>query len=453
MDISSIRDTKEKVINNEKNRFNDMSKVEVLFKVDEFWKELRNELDMYNRAKSDISKSVKNSSNEIKLDIEGHEDDIILKIKERKYELCNLTKGQLVRLSKILGAEINIKKNNLDKLENERKSLLSNISNFLDPRVVISNNENENLVLVDKVNIHNDERIINELNHVNLCERLNLINTERGSAIAGNRGYFLNHYGVLLNNAVIRYAIDFLVERNFNLLYTPFFMKKDKMSKVAQLSEFDESLYRIDTGDDTNPTYLIATSEQPLTALHENTYLNDSELPIKYAGQSTCFRKETGAHGKDTLGIFRVHQFEKIEQFCITAPDKSNEMMDEMMKNCKDFYDSLGISYRIVSIVSGALNNAAAIKYDLEAYFPGSKSYRELVSCSNCTDYQSRKADIKYKDNDSGHVHMLNSTLCANTRTMCCILETYQTNEGVIIPEVLRKYMNGKDFLEFEINI
>ena len=336
-------------------------------------------------------------------------------------------------------------------MENERNDLLSNLSNFLDPRVVISNNEEDNLVITNKQNKLNYENIIHKLNHVNLCEKLNIINTERGSAIAGNRGYFLNHYGVLLNNAIIRYAIDFLVERNFNLLYTPFFMKQDKMSKVAQLSEYDESLYKIDTGDDANPTYLIATSEQPLTALHENTYLSDSQLPIRYAGQSTCFRKETGAHGKDTLGIFRVHQFEKIEQFCITAPEKSNEMMEEMITNCKDFYDSLGISYRIVSIVSGALNNAAAIKYDLEAYFPGSKSFRELVSCSNCTSYQSKKADIKYKDNNSGYVHMLNSTLCANTRTMCCILETYQTKNGVIIPQVLRKYMNGKEFLEFII--
>ena len=449
MDINLIRDCKEKVISNEKNRFNNISKIDILFKLDEYWKDLRNELNILNRAKSDISKSVKNSSNEINLDIEGHENEIISKVKERKCELNNLTKTQLVRLSKILGQEITQKKSKLDEMENERNDLLSNLSNFLDPRVVISNNEEDNLVITNKQNKLNYENIIHKLNHVNLCEKLNIINTERGSAIAGNRGYFLNHYGVLLNNAIIRYAIDFLVERNFNLLYTPFFMKQDKMSKVAQLSEYDESLYKIDTGDDANPTYLIATSEQPLTALHENTYLSDSQLPIRYAGQSTCFRKETGAHGKDTLGIFRVHQFEKIEQFCITSPEKSNEMMEEMITNCKDFYDSLGISYRIVSIVSGALNNAAAIKYDLEAYFPGSKSFRELVSCSNCTSYQSKKADIKYKDNNSGYVHMLNSTLCANTRTMCCILETYQTKNGVIIPQVLRKYMNGKEFLEF----
>ena len=172
-------------------------------------------------------------------------------------------------------------------------------------------------------------------------------------------------------------------------------MRQSMMSNVAQLSEYDETLYKIDSGDSQDPLYLIATSEQPITALHQNKYLSDKDLPIKYAGQSTCFRKETGAHGKDTLGIFRVHQFEKIEQFCITAPDKSREMMEEMINICKEFYNSLGISYRVVSIVSGALNNAAAIKYDLEAYFPGSSSYRELVSCSNCTDYQSKKVNLK----------------------------------------------------------
>lgn len=453
MDINIIRNEKDLILLNEKNRFNNLENVESLFKIDKEWKDVRKKLNILNRSKTDLSKAVKRSSQNLNIDIEGFESEIISKVLDRKYNLDILTKGQIIRLSKIIGQEIKSEQEKINSLEKIRNDLLSNISNLLDPRVVISNDEDNNLVISEKVNVIQDERIVNELNHVNLCERLNLINTERGSAIAGNRGYFLNHYGVLLNNAIIRYAIDFMVERNFNLLYTPFFMKQDKMSKVAQLNEFDESLYKIDTGDEKNPTYLIATSEQPITALHENTYLTDSELPIRYAGQSTCFRKETGAHGKDTLGIFRVHQFEKIEQFCITAPDKSNEIMNEMINNCKDFYNSLGITYRVVSIVSGALNNAASIKYDLEAYFPGSKAYRELVSCSNCTSYQSRKANIKYKDNDSGYVHMLNSTLCANTRTLCCILETYQTNEGIIIPEVLQKYMNGKDFLEFEIKI
>jgi seryl-tRNA synthetase len=159
---------------------------------------------------------------------------------------------------------------------------------------------------------------------------------------------------------------------------------------------------------------------------------------VKLCGISTCYRKETGSHGKDTLGMFRVHQFEKVEQFCVTKANESWEMMETMINNSKEFYDSLGLSYRVVNIVSKELNNAAGMKYDLEGWFPGSGKYRELVSCSNTTDYFSRK--IKCLTLDGEYSHMLNSTLCANTRTLCCILETNQCDDGVLIPKILQKY-------------
>ena len=363
----------------------------------------------------------------------------------RVLDCANLTKEQIIKLSKHISEIINSKKKELDGLDKSRNKIIESLGSILDPRVVISNDEDNNEIILVKDNVTNSIRPDTLYNHVDLCERLDLTDTMKGSDIAGNRGYFLKHYGALLNNAIIRYAIDFLVEREYSLLYTPFFMKKEIMAKVAQLNEFDDTLYQLEG----QSTYLIATSEQPITAFYQNTYLADKDLPIKLAGQSTCFRKEAGSHGKDTLGIFRVHQFEKIEQFCITSPEQSTEMMETMIDVCKQFYDSLNISYRIVSIVSGALNNAATIKYDLEAWFPGSKSYKELVSCSNCTDYQSRKLNVKYKDNKSGYVHMLNSTLCANTRVICCLLETYQTNEGFVVPDVLKKYMNGLDIIKY----
>jgi len=200
--------------------------------------------------------------------------------------------------------------------------------------------------------------------------------------------------------------------------------------------------------------YLIATSEQPISAFHQGEWLEPKQLPLRYGGISTCFRKEAGAHGKDTWGIFRVHQFEKIEQFCITTPENSWEMHEEMLKIAEEFYQSLGIPYRVVSIVSGALNNAAAKKYDLEGWFPGFNEFRELVSCSNCTDYQSRSLGIrcgskKQNEKEKKFVHMLNSTLCATTRTICAILENYQTENGVNVPEVLQSYMGGATFLPF----
>lgn len=237
------------------------------------------------------------------------------------------------------------------------------------------------------------------------------------------------------------------------MLQTPFMMSKDVMAKTAQLDDFDEQLYKVVDG--TDEKYLIATSEQPISAMHMNEWMLPGDLPKKYAGYSTNFRREAGAHGKDAWGTFRVHQFEKVEQFVLCNPEKSWEMFDEMFKNAEDFYQSLGIPYRVVAIVSGAFNQAAAKKYDLEAWFPFQGEYKELVSCSNCTDYQSRALEIRYgskqmTDTKKKYVHCLNSTLSATSRTMCAIMENYQTEDGLRIPEPLRKYIPGApDFLPF----
>ena len=203
--------------------------------------------------------------------------------------------------------------------------------------------------------------------------------------------------------------------------------------------------------------YLIATSEQPLCGYHFEEWIDAKSLPKKYAGYSTCFRKEAGSHGRDQAGIFRVHQFEKVEQFVVTSPngDESWKMQETMIGNCKDFYESLGIPYRVVNIVSGALNDAAAKKYDLEAWFPGSNAHRELVSCSNCTDYQARRLECRYGTqgkSDTGkkeYCHMLNSTLVATERALCCVLENYQTKCGIKVPDALVEYMGGVTFIPF----
>jgi seryl-tRNA synthetase len=231
-------------------------------------------------------------------------------------------------------------------------------------------------------------------------------------------------------------------------------MNRDSMAKTAQLSQFDEELYKV--SGDGEDKYLIATSEQPISAFHSGEWFEkpSEDLPVRYAGYSTCFRKEAGSHGKDTWGIFRVHQFEKVEQFCLTEPEKSWDMFDEMINNSEAFYKSLKLPYRVIAIVSGALNNAAAKKYDLEAWFPFQGEYKELVSCSNCTDYQSRRLEIrsglkKMGDREKKYVHCLNSTLIATERAMCCILENYQTEEGLNVPEVLVPYMGGRTFIPY----
>jgi len=257
------------------------------------------------------------------------------------------------------------------------------------------------------------------------------------------------------------------------------------MAETAQLSDFKDTLYKIvneedadhakdnakpankpDDKDDkkshplgdedkkSEPLYLIATSEQPISAFHRHEQMEPEQLPIKYAGLSSCFRKEAGAYGRDSWGIFRVHQFEKVEQFVITAPEESWKAHEEMIGICKAFYESLKLPYRVVNIVSAELNNAAAKKYDLEAWFPTLGVFRELVSASNCTDYQARAMKTKFGSKRMGErekpfVHMLNATLCATERTICCILENYQTAQGVNVPDVLQPFMGGMKAMKF----
>ncbi|KAG5245371.1 serine--tRNA ligase [Salix suchowensis] len=309
----------------------------------------------------------------------------------------------------------------------------------------------------DSVPVNNNEKRVEKKmrNHVDLVELLGIADLKKGADVAGGRGFYLKGDGVRLNQALINFGLEFLEKRGYTALQTPFFMRKDVMAKCAQLAQFDEELYKVTgEGDD---KYLIATAEQPLCAYHLDDWIHPSQLPIRYAGYSSCFRKEAGAHGRDTLGIFRVHQFEKVEQFCITSPNgnESWEMLEEMIKNSEEFYQELNIPYQVVAIVSGALNDAAAKKYDLEGWFPASNTYRELVSCSNCTDFQSRRLEIRYGQKKSNeqvkqYCHLLNSTLTATERTICCILENYQKEDGVEVPEPLRKYMSGKEFLPFQ---
>ena len=358
---------------------------------------------------------------------------------------------------------MDITKNRIKNLEikvlehkKERDLVLQKIGNLVHDTVVMSDNEDNNGIIrmVGNPRPKIDNAEFKCLKHIDIMKRLGCLSMEEGTRIGGNRGYFLIGDLVRLNLALQNYAVDFLAKKGYCPIYTPFFMTKDQMNRVAQLSQFDEELYTVSgEGED---KYLIATSEQPIAAYHLDKKFDDKELPLKYCGLSTCFRKEVGAHGKDTHGIFRVHQFEKIEQFVVTSPkdNESWDMFEEMISNSEAFYQSLDIPYRIVNIVSGVLNNAAAKKYDLEAWFPGAdegNEYRELVSCSNCTDYQARRLNVKYNKTDSTEFcHMLNSTLSATSRTICCIVENYQTEDGMNVPLVLQPYMGNTTFIPYK---
>ncbi|KAK3945029.1 serine--tRNA ligase, cytoplasmic [Diplogelasinospora grovesii] len=333
------------------------------------------------------------------------------------------------------------------------KSKVKTIGNLVHESVPVSNNEDDNTVerTWKPAGVEFEKRKC--LSHHEVLAKLEGYDPERGVKVVGHRGYFLRGVGVFLNQALINYGLEFLSNKDYTPLQTPQLMLREQMAKTAQLSQFDEELYKV-TGDQADK-YLIATSEQPISAFHSDEWLQPKDLPLKYAGYSTCFRKEAGAHGKDVWGIFRVHEFTKVEQFCLTEPEKSWEMFESMISTSEEFYKSLGIPYRVVAIVSGALNNAAAKKLDLEAWFPHQGEFKELVSCSNCTDYQSRDLEIRYgvkkqTDIKKTYVHCLNSTLTATTRTICAILENFQTEEGVKIPEPLRKYLPGApEFIPF----
>lgn len=337
---------------------------------------------------------------------------------------------------------------------------VKSVGNYVHKDVPVSGTEDDNEVYTKWSPDGADPKPMTDgIPHHGVLAKIDGYDSMRGVKVVGHRGYCLTQYGVLLNQALINYGMHFLYKKGYTLNQPPFFMLRDQMAKTAQLSDFDEELYKVSEGNDKPELdkYLIATSEQPLSVLHSDEWLGDKDLPIKYAGYSTNFRKEAGSHGKDAWGIFRIHQFEKIEQFLLTSPEKSWAAFDDMMATSEEFYQSLGLPYRVIGIVSGALNNAASRKKDLEAWFPvtGGGEYKELVSCSNCTDYQSRELEIRFgvKKATGGrkeYVHALNGTLCATERTLCCILENYQTPEGFRVPKVLQKYLPDEDeFIPF----
>jgi seryl-tRNA synthetase len=362
---------------------------------------------------------------------------------------------QLKTLAKIVDEEVEKVLKDCDTKEGERDKLLCGIGNLVHEACLATDDEDKNEVVRTFGECLPAE---GRLNHVDLMAKLGMETGEVATRTAGGRAFFLTGPLVQLQLGLISYAMSFLTQRGYTPFYPPFFMTKDAMAAVAQLSDFDDQLYKV-TGEG-DEKYLIATSEQPIAAYHRNKWFAEKDLPVKYAGFSTCFRKEVGSHGRDTLGIFRVHQFEKIEQFCVTTSkdNKSWEMMEAMIKTSEEFYQSLDIPYRVVRIVAGALNDAAAMKYDLEGWYCASQKYRELVSCSNCTDYQSRRLGARMgsgkkegQANVKDHVHMLNSTLCAVTRVMCCICETQQCAEGIRVPKALQPFMGGMELMKWVV--
>jgi len=279
--------------------------------------------------------------------------------------------------------------------------------------------------------------------HIDLAMKLNLIDLERAAKVAGSRFYYLRGDLVKLNYALLKFALDFIGKKGYTLIQPPYFLRRDAIGGAVALSDFEDVIYKIQDED----LYLLPTSEHALLAQHMDEILDGSALPLRYSGISPCFRKEAGAHGRDTKGIFRIHQFEKVEQFVFAKPEESWAEHEMMIQNAEELFQLLNLPYRIVNVCTGDLGTVAAKKYDLEVWLPGQGKYRELVSCSNCTTYQAVRSKIRFRnkpDEPTKWVHTLNSTLVASERALIAILENYQTEGGsVLIPEVLQPYMGG----------
>jgi seryl-tRNA synthetase len=279
-------------------------------------------------------------------------------------------------------------------------------------------------------------------NHIDLGVNLDIIDVERAGKVAGARFFFLKGAGVLLDLALMNFALEELNKKGYTLIEPPYLMKHEPYEGVTSMEDFVDVLYKIENED----LYLIATSEHPMAGMYMNEVFKQKDLPLKLAGVSACFRKEAGAHGKDTRGIFRTHQFNKIEQFVYCTPEESWQIHEELARNAEDLFQKLEIPYRVVNVCTGDIGAVAAKKYDFEAWMPAQGAYREVVSCSNCTDYQARRLGIRYREKEGappkGFVHTLNSTAIATGRTIVAILENCQQEDGSIrVPKVLRKYM------------
>ncbi|WML66631.1 MAG: Serine--tRNA ligase [Methanoregula sp. SKADARSKE-2] len=285
-------------------------------------------------------------------------------------------------------------------------------------------------------------------NHGQLAAENGWADFERAAKISGAGFYFLKGSLVMLDLALQRFSLDLLEQKGYTPIIPPYMINRTSYEGVTDLGDFEKVMYKID-GDD---AYLIATSEHPIAAMFQDEIFEEKDLPLRFAGISPCFRREIGAHGLDTKGLFRVHQFTKVEQFVYCTPENSWEIHEELLANAEEIFCKLGLPYRVVNICTGDIGTVAAKKYDIEAWMPREEAYKEVVSCSNCTSYQAVRLNIRLRNKSDfetkRHLHTLNSTAIATSRVMRAILENYQDEDGSVrIPEVLRPYMSGRECL------
>lgn len=433
IDVKLLREHREPFYESTKNRFMDTGDLDRFFELDEEWRTLLKRINDLKHRKNQITMEIAKA------------------VKEKR------DPSEFKEQAKAIDPEIRTLEEKMSGVEKDRDTVVKVIPNILDSSVPICKGDENNSVVryVGTATVHSadipefqngtpqgsayQELGWKPMSHVDLLEKLNLADLERAGKVAGARFYFLKNRLVKLEMALINYAIDFLSERGFSIIEPPFMLNHASMDGVTDLETFKDALYKIE-GED---LYLIATSEHPIGAMLKDEILEESELPIRAAGLSPCFRKEAGAHGKDTKGIFRVHQFNKIEQFVFCKAEHSWDFLEELLGNAEEICRNLGLAYRVVNICSGELSVLNAKKYDIEAWFPAQGKFREIVSASNNTDYQGRSLNIRYRTKEGNKiVNTLNSTAIATERMLVAILENFQSQDGsaISIPQVLVPY-------------
>ena len=415
IDIKLIRENPELVKESQKKRGLSVDDVDKILGADKKWREIKADVDALRNKRNRISEEI-NQAKKSKKPVD-----------------------KLIKEAKEIPKLLEEKERAMEEQKQIRDSILKDLPNIVDKSVPVGDASKNKVIKTYgkplKPKFAKD--------HAELLESLDLIDTKKASDVAGSRFYYLKRQLVKLNYAIINFALDFLQKKGFVLVQPPFMLRKEALAGAIPLSAFEEMIYKIE-GED---LYLIGTAEHALNAYYMNEVIPNNKLPVRFAGVSTCFRKEAGSHGKDTKGIFRIHQFEKVEQFIFCKPEDSWKEFDLILKNSEEMLKLLKIPFRFVVLSSQEVGRVPAKTMDFEGWFPSQNAYRELGSCSNCLDYQARRSNIRYQDKDElKFVHTLNNTAIATERMIVCIVENYQQKDGSIeIPKALWKYTGFKE--------
>jgi seryl-tRNA synthetase len=418
IDIKFIRENPDAVRASQKGRGEDTSIVDQLLAIDETRRTAITEFETLRAEQNALSKSVGAAK--------GDEKSALL---ENAKELANKVKTADTKRADI---------------ESQANAIAMQLSNILDPDAPIGGEAD--FVVIEHVGTPRDftKDGFEPKDHVELGKLLGAIDTERGAKVAGSRSYYLTGAGALLEFALVNYAISSATKAGFIPVIPPVLVNPAAMEGTGFLGQAAENVYHLERDE----VYLVGTSEVPLAAMHMDEILPAEKLPLRYAGYSTCFRREAGTYGKDTRGIIRVHQFDKVEMFSFCKPEEAKEEHKRLLQWEKDFLNAMEIPYRVIDVASGDLGSSANRKFDIEAWIPTQGTYREVTSTSNCTEFQARRLNIRYKDSDGTKaIATLNGTLVAIPRMIVAILENHQNADGSVnVPKALQPFLGTSRF-------